>query len=289
MAVLLRERGVTVFYDKFETASLWGKNLYDHLAFVYKDAATYCIMFLSTHYANKLWTNHERKHAQARAFREQSEYILPIRLDDAEIPGITETIGYVDLHSLSMPRICDLVCQKLGDIRKNNTLSAGQENERSFARDFSRNQHPKSKQASSRRDPPSSNRQLPTDVLHRITHHDVGHHYPPQLVESANRAHRAPDVEHACRKRRLRELNNAIKGFTEGGETSEQFAAQIHERGDVYEILGQLDEAMDDFGLAARILERLVKEGGQHELKTKLVSSREAEASVYDAIRAAYD
>ncbi len=48
-------------------------------------------MFLSRNYAAKLWTNHEREAAQARAFRENEEYILPIRLDDTEIPGILQT------------------------------------------------------------------------------------------------------------------------------------------------------------------------------------------------------
>ena len=30
-------------------------------------------MFLSKEYANKLWTNHERKSAQERAFKEKKE------------------------------------------------------------------------------------------------------------------------------------------------------------------------------------------------------------------------
>jgi hypothetical protein len=35
-------------------------------------------MFISGAYGNKLWTNHERKSAQARAFQEAQEYILAI-------------------------------------------------------------------------------------------------------------------------------------------------------------------------------------------------------------------
>jgi len=92
---------------------LWGKDLYEHLAWVYKDAARYCVMFLSRHYAKKLWANHERKNAQARAFREQKEYILPVRIDDTEIPGIPETIGYVDSRKVSIEQICELLTEKL--------------------------------------------------------------------------------------------------------------------------------------------------------------------------------
>ena len=49
-------------------------------------------MFLSQNYARTLWARHELKNAQARAFEENQEYILPVRLDDTEIPGILPTV-----------------------------------------------------------------------------------------------------------------------------------------------------------------------------------------------------
>ena len=84
LANLLKSGGYRVFYDKYEQATLWGKNLYDHLSSIYKDKARYCVMFLSKHYGQKLWPNHERQSAQARAFEENQEYILPIRLCSVE-------------------------------------------------------------------------------------------------------------------------------------------------------------------------------------------------------------
>jgi hypothetical protein len=48
-------------------------------------------VFISSHYARKLWTNHERKSAQARAFKERSEYLFPARFDDTDVPGILST------------------------------------------------------------------------------------------------------------------------------------------------------------------------------------------------------
>src|SRR5262249_10775367 len=93
LALSLKHRNLTVFYDRYEKASLWGKNLYTHLSDVYLNQATYCVMLLSKHYATKVWTRHEREAAQARAFQENAEYILPVRLDDTQIPGILPTIG----------------------------------------------------------------------------------------------------------------------------------------------------------------------------------------------------
>ncbi len=75
LANALRRRGVKVFYDRYEKHTLWGKNLYTHLSEVYQSKARYCVMFLSQYYAMKLWTNHEREAAQARAFLEHEEYI----------------------------------------------------------------------------------------------------------------------------------------------------------------------------------------------------------------------
>jgi hypothetical protein len=65
----LTSQGIRVFYDEYEKAELWGKDLYTHLDDVYQNAAQYCVMFVSQHYANKLWTNHERQSAQARALK----------------------------------------------------------------------------------------------------------------------------------------------------------------------------------------------------------------------------
>jgi hypothetical protein len=53
VAALLRERGVLVFYDEFEEAALWGKNLYDYLHDMYYNRARYCVLFASEDYAKR--------------------------------------------------------------------------------------------------------------------------------------------------------------------------------------------------------------------------------------------
>lgn len=114
LSVVLARYHVHVFYDMNEQASLWGKDLYQHLQHIYRDTAKYCIAFVSKHYAAKLWTKHELKQAQARAFSESREYILPVRLDDTEIPGINHTVGYVDLNYTTIAKVAGLVLEKLG-------------------------------------------------------------------------------------------------------------------------------------------------------------------------------
>lgn len=116
IATKLKEKQVTVFYDNFEKADLWGKNLYDYLSSVYSEKSKYCVMLLSEHYEKKLWTSLERKSAQARAFRENREYILPIRLDNTNITGIHETVGYLDAQTHSVDEITTLILMKLNSI-----------------------------------------------------------------------------------------------------------------------------------------------------------------------------
>lgn len=113
VANLLRNSGVKVFYDKFEEANLWGKNLYDYLSDIYMNKALYTIMFVSEHYAKKLWTTHERTAMQARAFQEGQEYILPARFDDTQIPGVLPTTGYILLAERSPEKFVEVIHKKL--------------------------------------------------------------------------------------------------------------------------------------------------------------------------------
>lgn len=113
VANLLDNRGVKVFYDLLEEADLWGKDLYVHLSEVYNKRAQFTVMFISEAYAKKLWTNHERMSAQARAFQESQEYILPARFDDTDIPGVLSTVGYVSLKGRSPEDLVSLITKKL--------------------------------------------------------------------------------------------------------------------------------------------------------------------------------
>lgn len=113
VAEKLKQDGIKVFYDSFEEIDLWGKDLYQHLNEVYKRKCEYCIIFISEHYSKKLWTKHELKSAQARAFQENKEYILPIRFDNTELPGLNDTIGYINANEKSPEQIAELAKLKL--------------------------------------------------------------------------------------------------------------------------------------------------------------------------------
>jgi len=118
VAEILRENDVSLFYDSYEEATLWGKNLVEHLHKVYGGSARYCVMFISHHYAEKIWPTQERRSAFERAIETKEEYILPARFDDTPIPGLHRTVHYIDLRKKTSEQLADLILQKLGRNRK---------------------------------------------------------------------------------------------------------------------------------------------------------------------------
>ncbi len=112
-ARILKLRGISTFYDNHSKTTLWGKDLFVHFDDIYRTRSKYMVMFISKHYATKLWTNHERKSAQARAFTEKREYILPARFDDTEIPGLLPTVGYLDLRRITPSELADRIIEKV--------------------------------------------------------------------------------------------------------------------------------------------------------------------------------
>jgi hypothetical protein len=112
----LSRMGYRVFYDKYEAVTLWGKDLYDYLTEIYQKRARYTVMFCSKYYAKKIWTNLERRAAQAKAFESSKDHILPARFDDTKIPGLLPTTGYVELKDYYPKKFALLVKEKVGKV-----------------------------------------------------------------------------------------------------------------------------------------------------------------------------
>ena len=114
LAELVRDAGFEVFYDGFYPEQLWGKDLASFFDRVYRKDSRFCVMFVSREYAERMWTAHERRSAQARAVQEKGrEYILPVRVDDTDLDGLPPTIGHVSLKEYTVEQIADLLVKKL--------------------------------------------------------------------------------------------------------------------------------------------------------------------------------
>lgn len=114
----LKRYDISVFYDNDNSVDLWGKNLYRYLDCLYSKKARYCVMFISKEYGERPWTIHESQSAQERMFScydnlEFQEYILPVKFDNTQIPGIRSTTGYMDANNLSPDELAEKIAKKL--------------------------------------------------------------------------------------------------------------------------------------------------------------------------------
>jgi len=107
-----------VFYDEDYLYETWGEDLVEYFSELYQRRARFVVMFVSTHYAEKLWTNVERRAAIARAAAQRGAYILPVRLDDTQLPGLLPTVGYIDARKVGLDGIVKALQTKIGNAGK---------------------------------------------------------------------------------------------------------------------------------------------------------------------------
>jgi len=101
----LESNGVTVFYDNFERAALWGQNLYEYLTDLYQNRGRYCVVLVSKAYSTKTWTQLEWRAVQARCLRQSSPYCLPVRIDETQLPGLLPITAFLSLMNCSIDEI----------------------------------------------------------------------------------------------------------------------------------------------------------------------------------------
>jgi hypothetical protein len=110
----VRAAGFLVFYDAFYKAELWGKDLPAFFDDIYRVRSRYCVILVSRDYRRRMWTNHERRSAQARALSQRGqEYILPIQVDNTRLPGMPPTTGHLSLRELSLAEVVEILLKKL--------------------------------------------------------------------------------------------------------------------------------------------------------------------------------
>lgn len=105
---------LNVFYDEDNKADMLGEDLIEYFTDMYQHRARYVAMFVSAEYERKMWTNVERRSALARAAQQRTAYILPIRMDDTQLPGLLPTVGFADARVEGLGGVIAILRQKLG-------------------------------------------------------------------------------------------------------------------------------------------------------------------------------
>jgi hypothetical protein len=111
----LAENNIQVFYDEFEKAKLWGKRLSTHFQKTFGENTCFVLVFVSKEYSLKDWTNFEFSIARGEARVRETEFILPVRLDNTLLFGLPEDMAYLDLEAEGVDGIVNAVINKLKD------------------------------------------------------------------------------------------------------------------------------------------------------------------------------
>jgi hypothetical protein len=115
---LLTGKGLRIFLDTNPHAELRGAEFYAKLDELYRLTALVSVLFLSTQYAAQRWTGNDRRLAQTRAFTENKDYVISVRLDDTELPGLTEAVRYVDMAKFSADALAQLTLETIEKEKK---------------------------------------------------------------------------------------------------------------------------------------------------------------------------
>ncbi|MET9230385.1 TIR domain-containing protein [Lentzea sp. NPDC003310] len=118
----LRSRGVKVFHSTERKAEMWGLNLVEYFSDAFTNRARYVLLFTSQHYVD-MWSTFQRRAALGRAVEENTEYVLPVRIDDTQFPGLSPHVGYLDMEVHPPGTIAEAVVQKLAQHRAEFTPS----------------------------------------------------------------------------------------------------------------------------------------------------------------------
>jgi TIR domain len=119
IAKILRINGVSVFYDNFEKHKLWGKRLSQYFQETYGESTHFVVPFISKEYSVKDWTDFEFTIARNEANNRKTEFILPVRIDDTKIVGLSHDVAYLDYNIEGIEGIVENILLKL-NLNKNN-------------------------------------------------------------------------------------------------------------------------------------------------------------------------
>jgi|GEM_PF-5198011 len=113
LASALKRLEVSVYYYRFERGEGLGTDLHLKLTDIFQNQSRYCVVLISKDYLNQ-WTEIELEAARARKIKNrEKDYILPVRLDKTDIPGLLPTTEYLEWPPENEESIARAIANKL--------------------------------------------------------------------------------------------------------------------------------------------------------------------------------
>ncbi len=112
LATRLKKQGVSVFYDRDYQSYLLGKKQSEY-ELIYGLQSRFVVPIISQNYVKKDWPRFEFDSAKREAPRRNSEFILPLRLDDARLLGLNDDLNFLSLIDLPIESVAAALLDKL--------------------------------------------------------------------------------------------------------------------------------------------------------------------------------
>ncbi len=123
VAEYLRSEDISIFYDQFERIKLWAKDLITELPSIYSlERSRTVVVFASENYKKKIWTIVEFKSAILSSLKTDKEFLLPARFENVSLPGLSDSIVWIDLRKISPEQFGSMIIEKLTGITKSRNV-----------------------------------------------------------------------------------------------------------------------------------------------------------------------
>jgi hypothetical protein len=111
---LLKKLGTgRVLYDKYLMPELARPDLDVYLQGLYGNDSLLIVPFLSADYSRKEWPGLEWRAIRQIIKEKRGEQVMPVRLDDTEIPGLFPTDGYINFFDHSASELVALIIERV--------------------------------------------------------------------------------------------------------------------------------------------------------------------------------
>ena len=113
-----------VFYDAWHQAELARPNLNTYLQNIYHNESDLVVVFLCQEYAEKEWCGLELRAIHELIKQRKDDDIMPMRFDDAHIPGLFSIDGYIDLRQHTPEQAAEFILKRLPHKHPNNSTTS---------------------------------------------------------------------------------------------------------------------------------------------------------------------
>ncbi|GEM_PF-4004201 len=112
----LRERGLSVFFDRVDVEVIVGRDGPDALTDIYRAQARVCVLLLSPAYEQSVWTRIEREAVLARRNTDRTAFLIPVRVEGEPPEWLPRQLLYFDLMRQSIDALSDLVVDRVRSV-----------------------------------------------------------------------------------------------------------------------------------------------------------------------------